>query len=57
MVKPKPISETAVLIQDIIVRSTLSLVRSQPKWVSAVALTSNLSLLVVLSGSAIFSDR
>src|ERR1700750_1786627 len=41
--KPKPISETAVRIQDIIVRSTLSRVRSQPKCVSAVTLTSNRS--------------
>jgi hypothetical protein len=30
-VKPNPISETAVRIQDIIVRSTLARVRSQAK--------------------------
>ena len=35
------------------VRSTLSLVRSQPKWVSAVTLTSNLPALVVMFCSAI----
>ena len=51
--KPKPISETAVLIQDIMVRSTLSLVLSQPKCVSAVTLTSNLLALVVTFGSTI----
>ena len=44
IVKPKPISETAVRIHDIKVRSTLNRVRSQPKWVSAVTLTSNRSV-------------
>jgi hypothetical protein len=50
---PNPISETAVRIHDIMVRSTLSRVRSQPKWVSAVTLTSNLSAPAAMSVSAI----
>ena len=50
--KPKPISETAVRIHDIIVRSTLSRVRSQAKWLSAVTLTSNLPALGTVCASA-----
>src|SRR6266436_7084699 len=50
--KPKPISPTAVRIHDIIVRSTLRRVRIQPKWVSAVTLTSNLPALGAECGSA-----
>src|SRR6185312_11944891 len=48
--KPKPIRETAVRSHDIIVRSTLSRVRIQPKWVSAVTRTSSRGLPI--SGSA-----
>jgi hypothetical protein len=40
--KPTPISALAVRHQDIIVFSRLSLVRIQPKWLSALTLTSNL---------------
>src|ERR1700722_3690543 len=50
MAKPKPISETAVRIHDIIVRSTLARVRSQAKGSDAVALTSNLSAIGPASG-------
>jgi hypothetical protein len=48
MTKPKPISAVAVRSHAIIVRSTLSRVRSQPKWLSAITLTSNLSAPAVL---------
>jgi hypothetical protein len=47
MAKPKPISAVAVRSHDIIVRSRLRRVRIQPKWLSAVALTSNLPALGV----------
>src|SRR5262249_51969593 len=40
MAKPNPISAIAVRSQDIIVRSRLSRVRIQPKWLSVVTLTS-----------------
>src|SRR5580692_3080958 len=50
--KPKPISATAVRIHDIIVRSMLRRVRIQPKWLSEVTLTSNLSALGAECGSA-----
>src|SRR5580704_19671598 len=50
--KPKPISDTAVRIHDIIVRSRLRRVRIQLKWLSAVTLTSNLSALGAECGSA-----
>src|SRR5689334_11872629 len=41
--KPKPIRAVAVRIHDINVRSRLSRVRIQPKWLSAVTLTSKRS--------------
>jgi hypothetical protein len=41
MVRPKPMSVTALRTHDISVRSRLIRVRGQAKWLSAVALTSN----------------
>src|SRR5262249_32302029 len=61
MAKPKPISAVAVRCHDIIVRSTLRRVRIQPKWLSAVALTSNRPAPEALRGSdmrvTLLSDR
>jgi len=48
----RPISAVAVRCHDLIVRSTLRRVRIQPKWLSAVALTSNLPALVAIGESA-----
>src|SRR5271170_5906151 len=50
--KPKPISAVAVRSQDIMVRSRLNRVRIQLKWLSEVTLTSNLTALSAVGGSA-----